>query len=323
MKVVVLFLAAVIASTTALSYVQDSDYARFLEFELQHKPTYKSESERAFRLQVFKDNLREIEALNLKYPETEYGVTKFATWTKEEFRSKMLQKKQFNSHSVKPAPELSPEKLAATPSDFDWRQKNVVTSIKDQGYCGACWAFAATASIESAHAIKTTQLLDLSEQELVDCDWISQGCNFGFVNTALEYAVFDGLVPLQQYPFNDEKNACLKNVSAAARVKITGYHKLPLSEDKIAAHVAETGPATIGIICPDKLMHYKGGIFEDHECIKGSEGLHALTIVGYSPDYWIIKNSWGTDWGEKGFARFKRGIDICGMSLDVDQPYID
>jgi cathepsin L len=314
-----------ICLSTPLTHTKE--YSAFLQYEFTYSPKFASAEERMRRFEIFKSNLVEIENLNKKYPSATFGVTKFATWTKEEFEQKMLIPKDMSLRSAKPPSdshieyEVTQEELDSAPTYFDWRQQKVVTSIKDQDSCGSCWAFASTAAIESQYAIHTRKLLNLSEQQLVDCEWVSQGCNFGFVNTAYDYVRDNGQFTYDSYPYQDEKTKCHK--TSSDRVFIDGHRYVTANETAIAAYIAKYGPAAFAIICPEALMHYKGGILEVNDCLEQSTGLHAMVLIGYTQDYWIIKNQWGTTWGEHGFVRFKRGINMCDMALQVDAPYIN
>ncbi|KAE9420598.1 hypothetical protein Angca_010215, partial [Angiostrongylus cantonensis] len=205
------------------------------------------------------------------------------------------------------------------------------------GQCGSCWAFAAVASVESAYAIVKGPLVRLSEQELIDCDTQNYGCNGGFRPYAMSYN--------KSYSSDDERafrySVFVKNVAyfeeeelkhpevdldvtkfadwteeemTRDRIYIQNYRRLPSNEEFIADWVATRGPAAFGMEVTKALFSYRGGIFSPtkEECEKRSLGGHALIFVGYGTDssgrkYWLVKNSWGSRWGQNGYFKLARG----------------
>uniref|UniRef100_A0AC34RHS9 Uncharacterized protein n=1 Tax=Panagrolaimus sp. JU765 TaxID=591449 RepID=A0AC34RHS9_9BILA len=247
MQVFLVFALFFVASfATPLNVLDDFEInKKFEEFEKKFSLKFASEAERKHRLSIFRENLEEIEKLNQKYPSATFGITKFATWTKDEFHQKMLMPKNIVPPKTSKVVQFDSSSAPKSPDYFDWRQKNVVTSIKNQEDCGSCWAFSSTAAIESQHAIKTAELVDLSEQQLIDCEWVSQGCNFGFVTPAFEYVKNNGQVLAKDYPYTDNRTKCEK-LNTAKRVFIDGHVKIEAKDEAIAAYVASKGPATFG-----------------------------------------------------------------------------
>lgn len=199
----------------------------------------------------------------------------------------------------------------ATAGAVDWREKNAVTAVKNQGSCGSCWAFSATESIESEAFITGKYALPiLGPQQLVSCDKKSNGCKGGNPKTAYDYLKGCGGMELEaDYPYTARDDSC-KFVASKVHVVISGYGQLSGGEAVLAKGLMEH-PVSV---CHDTggWQHYKGGIMTS--CSKG--GGHCTQMIGYadSGDYWIIKNSWGSSWGEKGYIYLKKGSDLCGIS---------
>lgn len=206
------------------------------------------------------------------------------------------------------------------PSAFDWRNCGAVTPVKNQGSCGCCWAFSSIASIEGQYAIKYGYLVSLSEQHLMNCDNSNNGCNGGFMTTAFNSMANNKIgVPGQGVvPYLGYKSYCSSNVGNKVNVK--GYtYAGSTDESVIMQYLYRTGPISVGINSNSYLQNYVSGILylSSYQC-NPSVINHAVTIVGYGTEnnvnYWIVKNSWGTSWGEKGYFRIVRGIGACGIN---------
>ena len=216
------------------------------------------------------------------------------------------------------------------PDAFDWRDKGAVSDVKNQGSCGACWAFATVANLEGLYAIKKGAVKTFSEQYLVDCDTDDAGCNGGLMEFAFMWLAINdgGVMTDSDYPYTGQKSTCAQDSSKFVDMKVTGYIKLgdgsqqfqPTDEGYIKQFLFETGPLAITINA-DPLQFYEGGIadYGRDEC--SPDGInHGVTLVGYgseSQDYWIVKNSWGKDWGESGYFRMARGKETCGINYYI------
>lgn len=250
-----------------------------------------------------------------------YGATKFADLTEDEFAENYLNK-VMSSSEVREMRSLLEEvetvDTSTTPVSVDWREKNAVTEVKNQGMCGSCWAFSTTGNVEGQFAIKTGNLTSLSEQELVDCDTVDEGCNGGLPSQAyLEILRIGGLELEADYPYKGKGESCQFD-KAKARVAVTGGIQLPKDEEQIAAWIAENGPTSIGINA-FMMQFYMGGIAHPWKYMCRPSRLdHGVLITGFGEEdgvpFWNIKNSWGTTWGEKGYYRIYRGANCCGVS---------
>jgi cysteine peptidase B len=210
-----------------------------------------------------------------------------------------------------------------TPSSYDWRTKGAVTPVKNQGQCGSCWAFATVANIEGAGFVTTGKLLSLSEQELVACDRKTgdQGCQGGLPSNAYKDMIQQklGLELETDYPYTGKDDKTCGATASKETAFITGWSPIPKDEDQIAAALVKYGPLAIGIdALPMQL--YSGGIM-DVGILCPPTLDHGVTIVGFdataTKPYWVIKNSWGQTWGEKGYLRIVKGKSACGLNQEV------
>ena len=212
--------------------------------------------------------------------------------------------------------------LAASPISWDWRTQGAVTAVKNQGSCGSCWAFVAAANLEGLYYIKNKVLNIFSEQQMLDCDNRNSGCNGGNVSVALTYIKnVGGLQLTSSYgPYAGRKKTCTFN-AAKAVVKVKGYVNVSTVETTIRDYLYANGPLPVAINAKP-LQTYRSGILNLNAASCSPTILnHAVVIVGYGTengvDYWILKNSWGSTWGEKGYFRVARGYGVCGMNRFV------
>jgi len=211
-------------------------------------------------------------------------------------------------NSCKYAPSLG---YQLNPSSIDWRDHGYVTPVKKQGLCGSCWAFAATGALEGAHFKQTGNLTSLSEEFLVDC-YHEGGCSVGGSAETAFSNIMDagGIVSSEAYPYtagDGIASSCRESKSSQPdRVaSINSCFIIPQSERELENYVATIGPIAVSVNADCRpFKDYRSGILHTSECT-GEPG-HAVLLVGYKNDpngnYWIIKNSWGTDWGIDGYA---------------------
>jgi cathepsin L len=215
------------------------------------------------------------------------------------------------------------------PDSWDWRDQKVVQGVKDQGQCGSCWAFASIGAEESMFAINQNQLYNLSEQNLVDCDVYDSGCSGGSFEGAYFYVYDnqDGYFSTEdQYPYTAQDGSC-KYVQGPAYLTDFGTLANP-TEANLLAVVYDYGPVATAIDAShNSFQLYTGGIYDEPAC-SSSDLDHGVLTIGYGSengvDYWIVKNSWGASWGEKGFIRMSRNKNNqCGIASDGVVPLID
>jgi C1A family cysteine protease len=197
----------------------------------------------------------------------------------------------------------------STPDSLDWRNRGAVTIVKDQGTdCGSCWAFGSIAALESHNFIKTGKLVNLSEQQMIDCSKENLGCSGGFSSKAFSYLAQNEIATTLSYPYRGKRGECLFDRVHKSDVKLYGAANILGDEETLQRAVNEFGPVTVSMNASPKTLHfYSEGIYYDPECNDSVN--HAVVIIGYGRDnrsemdFWIIKNSWGEQWGEKGYFR--------------------
>ncbi|TXG47564.1 hypothetical protein EZV62_026858 [Acer yangbiense] len=220
--------------------------------------------------------------------------------------------------------------LTAVPTSMDWRKDGVVTPVKDQASCGSCWAFSAVAAVEGITKLKTGKLVSLSEQELVDCDinGENEGCNGGLMDSAFEFIKSNhGLTTEANYPYEGIDGTCNKKKAATAAATITGYKKVPANNEKALLQAVARQPVSVGIEgSGSSFQFYSTGVFTG-DC--GTHINHGVTAIGYGTKtdgtkYWLIKNSWGTGWGENGYMKIQRETKsskgLCGIAMMASYP---
>jgi len=279
---------------------------------------YTSEQELAARRAIFEENLDLIAARNFE-GEALHFVNQFSDSSAEEFRAThMGYKPKANLTAVR---ELDLP-ISTSAASIDWRTHSpkILTAVKDQGQCGSCWAFSATEQIETDIALATGKLLTLSPQQITSCDKTDLGCNGGNTETAYEYVERAGLEAESSYPYRSgrsgktgsceySKGKTVASISGYSTVSSTGR-----SEGKMLTQIAKS-PLSV---CVDatKWQTYSSGII-GRSC--GSKLDHCVQAVGYNAKgkYWIVRNSWGASWGERGYIYVKEGMDACGIAKDV------
>ncbi|CAD6232013.1 GSCOCG00001700001-RA-CDS [Cotesia congregata] len=320
-------------SSKMMKMVQDlKDERAFESFQKKYQRVYTSEKEKAARFKIFKINMKVAETLQEYEQGTAlYGPTMFADMTTDEFRSYTGLRSDLRSENQIPFPMAKIPDIEL-PNEYDWRHYNVVTPVKDQGQCGSCWAFSVTGNVEGQYAIKHSKLLSLSEQELVDCDKLDDGCNGGLQENA--YRALEELGGLEledDYPYDAEDEKCHFKKNKAA-VEIVSAVNITSNETQMAQWLVKNGPMAIGINA-NAMQFYMGGISHPFKFLCSHDNLdHGVLIVGYGVHtyplfkrvmpFWIVKNSWGTGWGEQGYYRVYRGDGTCGLNTDVSSAIV-
>lgn len=242
--------------------------------------------------------------------------------TKEEFDRKYRSKLDKEYKSVRSSfPKYTPTNLEI-PDSLNWVDNGVVATIKDQHECHASWAFASVSAVESHSAIKTGKLLTLSEQQLVDCTKNEIGCEGGY-RYILEKG---GIESDTAYPYTGKLGPKCNAFSVLYVVKLDSYIDVYEDENHILDALAKVGPITV-IINSIQLQFYSGGIYTATQAACNPYDVDmAVTIVGYGTEngkpYWIIRNAWGSSWGENGYFRMERNKNVCGIKSYATYPVI-
>ena len=320
----VLVLALVACQTDLDSLI----FQQFQKFIKKYQKKYESINEFLARYEVFRRNVMD----TFKEENSLYrtGITKFSDLTKQEF-AKIYLNLNYDALAMANFDPTIVKISNAAPDAYDWRDYGRVSPVKDQASCGSCWAFSTIANLEGLYYAEKGVMKTFSEQMLVDCDTSDSGCNGGLMQYAFTWLKKNGIMLDSDYPYTGTKGTCKSDKSKYVDMSVTGYKKLGSSwstwsavdEDEIKEFLYETGPLAIALNA-DYLSYYTGGIVDYTSSQCPSSGInHAVTLVGYGTDessgmdYWIIKNSWGSDWGEYGYFRIRRGNGTCGVNCYI------
>jgi len=302
----------------------------FEGFKASFNKVYSS-AEYAFRRQVYESNVEIINKHNQEYDQGKHsyylGVNDLADWTLEEFQARntlRIPETRQKATLVRNGDPLT------APDAIDWREKGAVQHVKNQGSCGSCWAFGAVGGLEGAWSINKGTLPDISEQELVSCDKSSEGCNGGWHYTAFDWVRDNGengIDTQSSYPYTGKDDACdtaKTQDGADVAATCTGRVDVDKTEDALKEAVGNAGPVSIAVTADMIFWQlYSGGILDDPLCF--GQVNHAVLAVGYGSadkDFWIIKNSWGSGWGEEGYVRLVRGKQMCHVETEAYYPLV-
>ena len=316
------------------SYSADREFAEvvqhFEEFVQHYGREYKTRADYIHAFDSYRINYEMVRAHNIN-PDREFDMemNKFSDKSHYEFWTKRrIATEPTVPNRKNPSHRSDDSKL---PSQVDWRASGLVTDVKNQMECGSCWAFSAVAAMEGQHAKKTGKLVSLSEQNLVDCaeHFGCYGCEGGWMSEAMEYVEWNhGIDTEESYPYKGVDDKCSFNKS---HVGATVKGVMNITEGSVSdlLHaVATVGPISVAVDASSSdFQFYSSGIYTSKSC--SAERLdHGVTVVGYGETnegkkYYIVKNSWGKDWGMDGYVYWNRDIpNMCGIAQKAAYPLV-
>ncbi|XP_022908930.1 cathepsin L-like peptidase [Onthophagus taurus] len=340
MKFLLIF-AAVLVTTQAVSFF-DLVQEQWKAFKLHHSKSYEDPTEEKYRMKIFMENSHKVAKHNQLYEQGhvtfKMKINKYADLLHHEFihtlngfnrttgyKSAAYQEDlDDGSTFIKPANVVVPESV-------DWRTLGAVTEVKDQGHCGSCWAFSSTGALEGQHFRKTGKLVSLSEQNLVDCSgkYGNNGCNGGLMDNAFRYVRDNhGIDTENTYPYEAEDDKCRYNPRNSGATD-KGFSDISSgNEEDLVAAIATVGPISVAIDAGhESFQFYSEGVYYEPQC-SSQELDHGVLAVGYGKtdegeEYYIVKNSWGTTWGDKGYVKMARNRNNhCGIATQSSYPLV-
>eukprot|EP00695_Tsukubamonas_globosa_P000414 TRINITY_DN130_c0_g1_i1.p1 TRINITY_DN130_c0_g1~~TRINITY_DN130_c0_g1_i1.p1 ORF type:complete len:350 (+),score=194.99 TRINITY_DN130_c0_g1_i1:52-1050(+) len=332
MRVIVALLCLAVLALAATH--EDAAYlAKFNSYLSRHEKVYEGASFQK-RFEIYKNNVKKIEALNvLSAGHATYGENKFTDLSEDEFRAMYLSPITVSAESLDEMRE-TPALSGDLPTSFDWRTQGAVTPVKNQGQCGSCWSFSTTGAIEGAWFLSGKPLTSLSEQNLVDCskncvtfeneEACNEGCNGGLPWAAYQYVIENnGIDTEASYPYKGVDGTCSFNGNNVG-ARLSNWTAIAADPQAVKQALYSRGPVSVGLNA-EWLQFYFGGISNPWLCDPAKID-HAVLIVGWgvkegtTEEYWIVKNSWGESWGEKGYFRLHFGK--CGIENVATVPII-
>jgi cathepsin F len=324
MRTLFLCLALFVVSSLAITSLNDAK-SQFIEFQRKYNKVYTSQEEFNYRFSVFAANLEKAAEYQAQNPRASFGVTKFSDLTPEEFNKYKMPKGLFDNYE---APLVKTDfngipwpKMVADPdpTNYDWGVTGCITAVYNQGQCGSCWAFSATETIESYYCLAGNSAVDLSMEQIVDCDTNGQdqGCNGGFPTGAYTYVQqAGGIESYNAYPYTaggGQAGSCQYNQQSDV-CTVANYQSIS-GESGLYAQLSSGSGGPVSV-CVDasSWQYYNGGVLTS--C--GSSVDHCVQLTGYynynqDNAYWNVRNSWGTDWGTSGYIWIAIGQDLCAI----------
>jgi len=332
MKAIVFLALVACASALVVNKQNAGDMFKFSQFTVDFKKSYATTAEYDHAFHNFQAALKRIAAREAKGIKG-YGVTKFSDLSPEEFRSRYLLPKGSVAQNVKRmrtkfATAPIPHGVAPPPATFNWVDQGATTPVKDQQQCGSCWAFSTTENFESMNWLasdKSKPPIVLGPQQLVDCDPQSQGCGGGWTYWAFEYLMSVGGQELEvDYPYTAEDGQCAFDASKIA-AKLTNYTfattpcesgSCPVQDNMLRTQMFAHGPVSVCVNAATWSEWTGPAPMTADSCPGDADELdHCVQLVGYNwpGQYWIVRNSWNTDWGQNGYIFLQTMGNTCGL----------
>ena len=303
---------------------EGTHFEHFNNWLEKYQPSYKDDVEEvAKRFVIFSKNLDHIRKVNSQKKSYWLGLNSLTDLTVDEYRSKYLNPSLKNVLNSRKRTSTFSHANVTADTKVDWRTKGAVTPVKNQGQCGSCWAFSSTGSMEGINFIKTGNLTSLSEEQLVNCDKVDKGCDGGIMDNAFKYVINNGGIDTEKdYPYHQFSiwRTCDKTKEDDHVVTISDYEDVPVGNKDALLQAISAQPVSIAIEADHFVFqNYGGGVITGNNC--GDQLDHGVLAVGFDTTadepYWIVKNSWGASWGEKGYVRLAINVEDsngqCGI----------
>jgi len=320
MKALLIVLLGVAAVSAVGMSTEQSEWL-FSAWMKQHNKVYQA-TEVVHRYGVWLKNMQFIMEHNAKGLSHRVAMNEFGDLTTEEWTQR-LGTERVNVPPVKALhkPHTPP------PTAWDWRDHHAVNPVQNQGQCGSCWAFTSADAVSGLWAINTGMLFPVSVQEMVDCSAQqgNQGCNGGEMTNAFQWVIDNGgICDWQEYQYTAQDGTCMSaNCTNVATIK--SYHSVPEGDEATLMTAAYGQPVSAAVQADGQsFQFYQSGVIDDPAC--GTEIDHGVTLVGWGTDatlkkdYWLLRNMWGTAWGENGYVRVVRGKNMCGVAEAASYP---
>jgi cathepsin L len=322
-------IALVLVFVLSASALTESEYqTAFQNFQAKYEKNY-IDSEVQYRYTIFKSNLDFVNNWDAKSRGFQVKMNSFGDLTVQEF-SRIYNGLNITKKTDKRAYVQGTKPALPKDAVVDWRTKGAVTGIKDQGQCGSCWSFSATGSMEGAYFLSTGNLVSLSEQNLIDCSTSqgNEGCNGGLMDQAFQYVIQNsGIDTEASYPYTASgPNSCQYDVSNLG-AKISAYADVSSGDEGALQSAANNQPISVAIDAShSSFQFYSSGVYSEPAC-SSTQLDHGVLVVGYGTEsgsaYWIVKNSWGTSWGDNGYILMSRNNgNNCGIATSASYPTV-
>jgi cathepsin L len=303
----------------------EREYQRaFTSWMQQHKKAYHHEQFQT-KYATFKANMDFIDAHNADTTKTfKVGLNKFADMTNAEFSRVYLGTRV----TVEPKEVEVVARDVNAPDSIDWRTKGAVTGVKNQGQCGSCWSFSTTGSTEGCNFLAGRPLVGLSEQNLMDCSTSqgNQGCDGGLMTQAMDYIISNGGLDTEaSYPYTAEDGTSCQYKASNSGGTLKSYTNVQQGDETDLMNKVAQGPTSVAIDAShNSFQFYTSGIYYESAC-SSTQLDHGVLAAGYGStsggDFWLVKNSWGTDWGMQGYIQMSRNKqNNCGIATMATLP---
>jgi len=300
-------------------------------FKTKYQKSYRNAEEEAHRRENWMENMKIIERQNMDWlmGKSTYTLSMNSLGDKsatELARLYAIPENLLREHLAKESyVEFVKSPDAQVPESVDWRRKGFDTPVKNQGRCASCYAFAAAGALEGQYFIKTGELIDLSEQQIVDCstDFLNHGCDGG--NSARSYLYIkgsNGITTEAEYPYTGVQGDC-RNSTFDRTYSVYGFTFIPPNDEEAFLEAIATKGPVAAVMLPNPLFKfYDSGVFECADTSLKGQGevkLHVMLIIGYGVEddgveYFLVKNSWGPSWGNEGYVKIRRNVlKNCGL----------